>query len=139
LEANVTALSAILEVELRRRNQSVRQISEEIGVAHTTMNRALRGEQVGVDTILKIANWLNVAPAVLINAEGQGEDALVSQVALILKAEPRLGEVLKEALDRVADGRMSPEVFGDLAAYAAYRLDTVERIERDEAQGELDQ
>jgi transcriptional regulator with XRE-family HTH domain len=139
LEANVTALSAILEVELRRRNQSVRQISEEIGVAHTTMNRALKGEQVGVDTILKIANWLNVSPAVLINAEGQGEDALVSQVALILKAEPRLGEVLKEALDRVADGRMSPEVFGDLAAYAAYRLDTVERIERDEAQGELDQ
>ena len=135
----MTALSAILEVELRRRNQSVRQISEEIGVAHTTMNRALKGEQVGVDTILKIANWLNVAPAVLINAEGKGEDALVSQVALILKAEPRLGEVLKEALERVADGRMSPEVFHDLAAYAAYRLDTVERKERDEAQGELDQ
>jgi transcriptional regulator with XRE-family HTH domain len=139
MEANVTALSAILEVELRRRNQSIRQISDEIGVTHTTMIRALKGKQVGFDTILKIANWLDVSPTVLINAEGKGEDALINQVALILKAEPRLGKVLQEALDRIADGRMSPEVFRDLAAYAAYRLDTVERIEQDEAKGDLDQ
>lgn len=135
----MTTLSAILELEINRRNKSIRKISEEIGVTHTTMVRALKGEQVTLDTILKIAAWMKVAPSVLIDAEGKGEDALVRQVALILKAEPQLGKVLQEALERVAEGRMSPEVFRDLAAYAAYRLDTVERLEQDEEKGELDQ
>jgi hypothetical protein len=66
---------------------------------------------------------------VLINAESKGEDALVSQVALILHSEPRLGAVLKQALDRVSNGTMPPEVFRDLAAYAAYRLSTEEHAD----------
>lgn len=135
----MTTLSAILELEISRRNKSIRKISEEIGVTHTTMVRALKGEQVTLETILKIATWMKVAPSVLIDSDGKGEDALIRQVALILKAEPRLGKVLQEALERVSEGRMSPDVFRDLASYAAYRLDTVERLEQDEGKGELDQ
>ena len=123
----MTALKAVLDVEISRRSMSIRQAAEAIGVTHTTLNRALKGEQVGIETILKIADWLDVLPATLINAEGKGDDALVYQVALILRSEPRLAQVLQEAITRVANGEMSASVFKDLAAYAAYRLDTETR------------
>ncbi len=40
--------------------------------------------------------------------------------------EPKLAEVFGEAMQRVLDGRMDLSIFKDLAAYAAYRMNTTE-------------
>lgn len=120
-----TTISELLKDAQKERGLSVRQMADEIGVANTTIHRAMDGEQFpDVATFIKVANWLGVSPASLINAEVEElvPDTLAARISVVLQREPRLAEVFAEAMERVAEGNMEPDTFRDLAAYAAYRL-----------------
>ena len=115
-------MAVLLEEARRKRNLSERQLAQEIDVAHTTVGRVLRGQPVDIVTIQKIAAWMGVETASLLNAEGIGPDALAAELSALIEMEPELAEVFGEALRRVRSGSLDPSVVRDLIAYAAYRF-----------------
>src|SRR5687768_10090744 len=61
-------LQILLENAMREKRLSAREAAEEIKVSHTTILRALKGEAVDVETIIKFANFLNIRPSELLNS-----------------------------------------------------------------------
>jgi hypothetical protein len=104
----------------RVERQLVSAAAREIGIAHTTLARAIQGDDIFLATAQKIADWMGVTPTSIIDAEGVGKDALAAQIAAVLETEPKLAEVFGDAMQRVLDGRMDLSTFKELAAYAAY-------------------
>lgn len=123
-KAQVNFLGVLAQERVER--QGLRAAARDIGIAHTTLARAIQGEDIDLATAQKIANWLGVTPTSLIDAEGVGKDALAAQIAAVLEVEPKLAEVFGTAMQRVLDGQMELATFRDLAAYAAFRINTVE-------------
>ena len=61
-------LEIMLQRAMRNRGPSSHKVASEIGVSHTTILRALRGDTIYVNTIIKIANLLKVRPSELLNS-----------------------------------------------------------------------
>lgn len=113
-------LQTILQREMSSRSLSSHGAAEEIGVSHTTILRALRGERVDVDTIIKIANWLHVRPSELLNS--MSDTSLADEIAVLLSHSPALEAELKDAAERVKAGVLDPAVLRDIVSYALYKL-----------------
>jgi hypothetical protein len=90
------------------------------GTSHSTILRALKGEKVDVDTLIKIANWLGVRPSELLNS--MSETSLADEVAVLLQYSPELEAELKDAVERVKAGQLDPRVIQDVVAFARYRF-----------------
>ena len=114
-------LKQILEKELKERNLSSRGAADAIGVSHTTILRALRGDVVDLDTVLKVSDWLHIRPATLINSMNN-EAPLSDRIAAIVERNPRLSQVLTDATQAIEDGRADPAIIEDIVAYALYKL-----------------
>ena len=114
-------LKQILEKEMKERNLSSRGAADAIGVSHTTILRALRGDVVDLDTVLKVSDWLHIRPATLINSMNN-EAPLSDRIAAIVERNPRLSQVLTDATQAIEDGRADPAIMEDIVAYALYKL-----------------
>lgn len=112
----------ILGDEIKRRGISNRQAAREIGVSHTTINRILDGMPADFDTIMLVAKWLKVEPAVLIDAGSLDKSALPAKITALVEREPELARVFEEALDRIESGEASSDLIRDIVAYASYKL-----------------
>ena len=119
-------LGVLAQERVNQRGLGLRAAAREIDIAHTTLARAIQGDDIDLATAQKIADWLGVTPTSIIDAEGVGKDALAAQIAAVLEMEPKLAEVFGDAMQRVLDGRMDLSIFTELAAYAAYRINTAE-------------
>jgi transcriptional regulator with XRE-family HTH domain len=121
-------IARLLEERMKERGLSLRKAGREIGLAHTTLVRILRGEPYDVSSGEKIADWLGVPLSTLLDTRGASEDTdtLAAKIAAVLETEPRLARVFGDAMERVLNGEMSNEAFRDLAAYAAFKLQLVE-------------
>ena len=118
-------LSTLLQQEMDARGLSSHSAAAQIGTSHTTILRALKGERIDVDTLIKIANWLHVRPSELINSMVDGEELSTStQLAAILSRSPELEAELKDALERVKAGVLEPSVIRDIISFAAYKIST---------------
>jgi transcriptional regulator with XRE-family HTH domain len=118
-------LSTLLQQEMQARGLSSHSAAAEIGTTHTTILRALKGERIDIDTLIKIANWLHVRPSELLNSMVDGEELTTStQLAAILSRSPELEAELKDALERVKAGALDPSVIRDIISFAAYKIST---------------
>lgn len=115
-------LQTILQEAMADRNLSSHTAAEEIGTSHTTILRALRGDRVDVDTIIKIANWLKIRPSELLNS--MSDTSLADEIAVLLSHSRELEEELKDATERVKAGVLDPAVLRDIVSYALYKLNT---------------
>ena len=114
-------LQIVLRKAMDERGLSSHKAAEAIGVSHTTILRALRGEAVDVDTIIKIANFLGIRPSELLNSMST-DATLPDQLAALLGHSPQLEEELKDAVERVQAGALDPAVVKDIVSYALYKL-----------------
>jgi transcriptional regulator with XRE-family HTH domain len=114
-------LDIILQRAMRGQGLSSHKAAEAIGVSHTTILRALRGEAVDVETIIKIANFLKIRPSELLNSMST-DATLPDQLATLLSHSPELEETLKDAMERVRAGNLKPETVADIVSYALYKL-----------------
>ena len=114
-------LQTLLKDEAKKRALSSRKLAEVIGTSHTTVLRALRGELVDLDTIVKIANWLNIRPSTLLDGFGKKDNVIVS-VATLVESVPGLAETLRDASKAIEEGRADPALIKDIVAYATYKL-----------------
>src|SRR5512138_3784961 len=101
-------LQTILHKAMADRNMSSHTAAEEMGTSHTTILRALRGDRVDVDTIIKIANWLKIRPSELLNSMDESEVSLADQIAVLLSHSRELEDELKDAVERVRAGALDP-------------------------------
>lgn len=113
-------LQTLLQNQMNARNLSSHRAAEEIGCSHTTILRALKGERIDVDTLIKIANWLHVRPSELLNS--MGDTSLADDVAVLLSHSPELEAELKDAAERVRAGVLDQAVLRDIVSYALYKL-----------------
>ena len=114
-------LQIVLEKAMKEQGLSSHKAAEAIGVSHTTILRALRGETVDVDTIIKIANFLKVRPSELLNSMST-DTALTDQLAVLLSHSPEFEEELRDAVERVKGGALDSAVLRDIVSYALYKL-----------------
>lgn len=115
-------LQIILNDRIKELGISIREAGRQIGIAHTTLNRILYGDEYDLATLKAMANWLQVKPSSFLDAETSSPDQLTSQIAILLETYPRLAEVFSEVIARVLKEEISPDTFTDIAAYAAYRM-----------------
>ena len=115
-------LQTILQKAMNDRGLSSHTAAEEIGTSHTTILRALRGDRVDVDTIVKIADWLKIRPSELLNS--MGDTSFADQIAVLLSHSRELEDELKDAVERVQAGALEPAVIRDIVSYALYKLNS---------------
>jgi len=108
-------LKEVLDAALARKRLSVRSAAKEIGVAHTTLNRVLNGGPCDLDTVIKVAAWLNVRPAAILNVEGGSVDEIVELV-------PGLREVFTDARLLIEEGKAPATILDDVTAYARFKI-----------------
>jgi transcriptional regulator with XRE-family HTH domain len=114
-------LQNVLKGAMDERNLSAREIASLIGVTHTTILRALRGEKIDLPTLIKIAEWLNIRPSALLDT--LGDDAQIeAKIGLLVQAYPELQGVLEKAAVAVENGQADPALIKDIIAYAEYRI-----------------
>jgi transcriptional regulator with XRE-family HTH domain len=114
-------LDILLQQAMRDKGLSSRKMAEAIGSSHTTILRALRGEAVDVETIIKIANYLGVRPSELLDSMAT-DTTLPDQLAVLLAHSEELEQQLADAMERVQAGELKPEVVRDIVSYALYKL-----------------
>lgn len=118
-------LSTLLQQEMKARGLSSHSAAAEIGTSHTTILRALKGERIDVDTLIKIANWLHVPPSELLNSMVDGAElSTATELAALLSRSPALEAELKDAMERVKAGQLDPSVIRDIISFAAYKIST---------------
>jgi len=114
-------LSELLSKRLETEGLSVRDAGQLIGVSHSTVARAVNGETVEVDTLVKIANFLGV-PVKNILEPKDDPDAILEQVMMVISIEPELSRVFSEIAQKIVDKQLDKKVLSEVAAFAAYRL-----------------
>ncbi len=107
---------------MKEKSLSSRQVAKDIGVSHTTIIRALRGDIVDIDTVLKIGPWMGVKPATLLNSMVTTEFGLPDQIAVMLENAPLLASQFAKAIKAIKDEKVDPAIIADIAAYAAYKI-----------------
>ena len=120
IRTEATMLQTILRNEMQRRGLSSHTAAEAIGVSHTTILRALRGDKIDVDTIVKIANFLILRPSELLNS--MSDTSLADQIAALLSHSRELEDQLREAVSKVKKGDMEPALLKDVVSYALYKF-----------------
>ena len=114
-------LSELLRKRLETEGLSVRDAGQLIGVSHSTVARAVNGETVEVDTLVKIANFLGI-PVKNILEPKDDPDAILEQVMMVISIEPELSRVFSEIAQKIVDKQLDKKVLSEVAAFAAYRL-----------------
>ena len=118
-------LNIMLKRAMRDRGLSSHKVAEKIGVSHTTILRAVRGDAVDVNTIIKIANFMNVRPSELLNSMST-DATLPDQLAVLLSHSSELEAELKVAVERVQAGDLDLAIVRDIVSYAIYKLNGAE-------------
>jgi transcriptional regulator with XRE-family HTH domain len=113
-------LQKLLESAMKENNLSAREVGGMLGVSHTTVIRAMRGEQIDLDTLIKIADWLKIRPSALLDSMGDAE--VDSKITVLVEAYPELQRVLEEAAVAIEKGQADPSIIKDIVAYAEYRI-----------------
>jgi transcriptional regulator with XRE-family HTH domain len=119
-------LSQWLKQELESRNlNSLRKAGEEIGVAHTTIQRILNGNSVDIATIELLSNWSGVDKVTLTNAVGIHMDVDTSNTLtweMILGRYPELAEALRLLIDRYRNGDLQPHTIASIVQYIRFAM-----------------
>jgi transcriptional regulator with XRE-family HTH domain len=105
---------------MKEKDLSAREVGIILDVSHTTVLRALRGDAIDLQTLLKIAEWLNIRPSALLDSF-QDED-VDARIEVLVNTFPELREVLEKAVEAIEAGRADPAIIKDIASYAEYRI-----------------
>jgi transcriptional regulator with XRE-family HTH domain len=118
---NMKKLAELLKERMDIEGMSLRQAAQKIGVSHSTVDRALSGETVEVDTLVKIAEFVGVPVENILDVK-TNPDEVLQQIVMVTSMEPKLMETFAELAQGVLDGTVDRAVLAEVAAFASYRL-----------------
>lgn len=117
-------LQTVLRNKLQSEGLSSHTAAERIGVSHTTILRALHGDKIDLETLVKVADFLGVRPSELVDSLPNDPESLSNQIAILLSQSPELEALLREAVRRVQDGGISPDAIREVVSFATYKFMT---------------
>lgn len=126
--------STLVRQAIEKRGLSIRAAAREIGVAHTTLNRVIDGQDIDVGTIVKVCDWLGVPVSTALNTFSSKE-TLPEKLAVLIEAEPKLKEVFEQAMGDLENGSLSTNDLSDIVSYAAYKINLKREVSNVESQG----
>jgi DNA-binding Xre family transcriptional regulator len=115
------ALSDLVKRKMEEEHLSLRGAGAAADVAHTTIDRVIKGEPVDLLTLEKVCDWLAVPVTSILDLR-EDEGDLSAQVAAIVAMCPELEVVFSEMSNLVVSGEIDKDVLSEVAAFAAYRL-----------------
>ena len=113
-------LTSLLASALKSKGLSAREAAKQIGVAHTTVTRILKGKQVDLPTVELVSKWLGVNVSDILGVNRS--DSIAAKIALLVESSPALGGVLAEAVSQWEAGQLDEEDIREIIAYANYRI-----------------
>lgn len=116
-------LPKLLEEKQKKAHLSNRATARVVGVSHSTIGRALAGEQLDMATLEKFSEFLGVPVSTLADLGVEGATGLSAKIEALVSQEPELAAVFEEAIDLILGGRMEASVFSDLISYASFRME----------------
>ena len=114
-------LSKMLSKRLSETNMSVRRAGLQIGVSHATVARAVNGETVEVDTLVRIADFLGVSIISLLD-ETDTPDDVYERISVTFTIEPELKTVLADIARNIKDEKIDHKILSDVAIYTLFQL-----------------
>jgi transcriptional regulator with XRE-family HTH domain len=119
----MTALLAkLLREDIERRQWSERQMARNIGLSATTVNRFLAGDDIDLETVIKICKWLKVPPSEALDAMiPDTPEGTRAQLALMLDADPKLEQMFFELAEKIASGKVPPSALREALEYIEFR------------------
>ena len=117
-------LVQLINSELSIRELSIRDAAIEIGIAHTSLYRILKGSSFDLQTVGKIAAWLKVPTSLLIDtiSPSLDERIIASGMTILIERNPKVGKVFREIIQDFISGKINDHDINDILSYAAYKL-----------------
>jgi transcriptional regulator with XRE-family HTH domain len=115
-------LAELLQKKIEAEGLTYREAAEEIGAAHSTLQRALRGGTMSVENLLRMCDWLQLPVEVVLDIR-EKPDRILDQIVTVLAISPELSDVFADIAEGVSEGTVDKSVLAEVAAFAAYRLE----------------
>ena len=114
-------LQELLKVKMKEEGLSLRKAGDQAKVAHTTIDRVLKGEHIDLKTVMKISAWLGI-PASEVIVLKESTENLQSDINSLNALHPELGEVLSKLTKEIIEGNVSPTILAEITGFTAYRM-----------------
>ena len=114
-------LSDLVKRKMETDHLSLRAAGNEAGVAHTTIDRVLKGESVDLLTLEKVCEWLSIPVMSALDVKDD-QSELFEQIASAVALCPELNDVFSEIVDLVVAGEVDQQILSEVASFASYRL-----------------
>ena len=104
---------------------SLRTAASQIGIAHTTLARILRGETTDIGTLQLTCEWLGIPLSTILDVMGDTGDTAennFNRLRLMVEAHPELAELLGELTKRYEAGNIDDVALQEIVNYATWRL-----------------
>ena len=116
-------LAQMISERMREKELSLRGAATQIGIAHTTLKRAVDGQSLDLDTVRLISDWLGVPVSDVVDLHDETVDEFPRRFAVFVAQYPELKEVMDDALKAYSHGDIEASVVKDIANYIAFRLE----------------
>lgn len=113
-------LITLLQQTMQKKQLSLRQAAEQIGLSHTTLARILDGQSYDLDTAILVCKWLGVPAAEALGISGA--DPLVETITTILAMNPPLQGAFQEVVGQIHSSRLEPDVLDEVLQFITFRL-----------------
>jgi transcriptional regulator with XRE-family HTH domain len=124
-------LQVLIQEKMKEKNLSLRAASRKIGIAHTTLMRILDGKPYRQENLIKIATWLGVSPASLVNSIIGDEDHLAKKIVAALQKEDKLAKAFEDVVQAIENGEVQSDIINEIIAFIVFRLEYSRKIKQD--------
>ena len=114
-------LKELVETKMKNENLSLRNAGEQANVAHTTIQRVIKGKPIDLSTMEKICKWVGIPVSDMIEIKTDVE-ARQSDIASLMALHPELGEVLSTLAREITVGVMDPKILVEVTGFTSYRM-----------------
>ena len=101
---------------------SLRQAARQIGTSPTTLSRAMNGENIDVETLVKICQWLNVRPGMILDTFSTGDLVLTQKIEALFSLEPKIKSLFIDLLIHFENQKIDTPIIEDILSYAVFRV-----------------
>lgn len=114
-------LANLIKVKMEEENLSLRKAGKQAGVAHTTIDRVLKGLDVDLSTVEKISRWVGIPVSDAIDLKN-AEEGIQGEIATLIALHPEFGEVFSALAREITQGGLSTDILIELTGFISYRL-----------------
>jgi transcriptional regulator with XRE-family HTH domain len=116
-------LPSRLQAKMREQGLSLRGAAEQIGIGHSTVQRALKGQPVDIDSLDAIARWIGVPLTSILDARlVEQTEGFLADMQMLAGMDPEFKTIFEEMFARLVSENMDPRVLSDVVAYAKFRM-----------------